>query len=117
MSISKKHGIFAVGISDTGRNRYQSSRVALALALFKQAADSEEEVPDLETMPAFKAILDTMSDDFEVPPAEPIASPVKKRQEEAVVAPVKLKKQAAGAPEPSGKPFPRNEPFWITLAE
>jgi len=53
------HQIWAVGVSEKGRNRYQASRIALAATLVSQSLDADEEV-DMSSTPAFAALVNTL---------------------------------------------------------
>lgn len=111
---SDAHQLWAVGVSDKGRNRYQASRIALAAVLVSKSLDAGEDV-DMAACQSFAAIVDAYRGvRSEEAPAQP---PQKKRK--TTVSEVQ-KPQASEIAEPvPAEPIstlPRDVPLVISFA-
>lgn len=121
ISLSRSWRTWAVGVSDTGRCRFQASRIALALSLCAKAIAAGGEV-DLSEAPLLSELLSEIG--VAISSSEAPATK-KARQDpmssgEADLQPRRPNAASSQAPRRdtlAGSKFPRDKPAWISLED
>lgn len=114
VAASRRHGIWGVGVSNSGRCRYQASRIALALALCERSSEEGESM-DLTEHSAFAALYAQIESGNSVTSRLPTQA-ARQNQDS------RQRKTFSGTNSQSKVPqapstFPKDTPVWLSLED